>query len=186
MRLARPQNLLYFAIRRTTLQTATHRAIITMSAVIALFTAPQRAATPHRHHRVTLVAGAGLLGDRYCNTQTSFLEQPLQARATEATLIEAEAIDVFNRTHGLTLGYGELRRNIITRGVDLNALVGKRFRLGAIEFVGIELCEPCSRLARTVTALVLPHLLHRAGLRTAVLSSGDLQVGDSFTLLPKQ
>ncbi len=152
-----------------------------MSKVIAIFTAPQRAALPLSQQRVSLLSGAGIVGDRYCNSQESFLERPLQQRATEVTLIEAEAIDEFNKTRGLTLGYGELRRNIVTHGVNLNALVGRRFRLGAIEFEGIELCEPCSTLARRVTPLVLPHLVHRAGLRAAVLSSGELQVGDTFS-----
>ncbi len=154
-----------------------------MSKVLAIFTVPQRAASPLSQQRVALLSGAGIVGDRYCNTQGSFLERPLQERATEVTLIEAEAIDAFNQTCGLTLGYGDLRRNIITHGVSLNALVGRRFRLGAIEFEGIELCEPCSTLARRVTPLVLPHMVHRAGLRAAVLSSGDLQVEDKFSLV---
>lgn len=154
-----------------------------MSEVLAIFTVPQRAAPPLSHQRVALLSGAGIVGDRYCNTQESFLERPLQERATEVTLIEAEVIDAFNQACGLRLGYGDLRRNIITHGVKLNALVGKRFRLGAIEFEGIELCEPCSSLARRVTPLVLPHMVHRAGLRAAVLSSGELHVGDTFALM---
>ncbi len=153
-----------------------------MSAVIAIFTAAQRAAAPQPHHSVSMVAGAGISGDRYCNQQESFLARPQPERATEATLVEAEAIEAFNQAQGMTLGYGDLRRNIVTRGVDLNSLVGKRFYLGDIEFEGIELCEPCSSLARRVTALVLPHLVHRAGLRAAVLSSGKLQVGDRFSV----
>ncbi|MES3008200.1 MAG: MOSC domain-containing protein [Pseudomonadota bacterium] len=152
-----------------------------MSAVIAIFTAAERAAAPQPHHSVSMVAGAGISGDRHCNQQESFLARPQPERATEATLIEAEAIDAFNQTQGLALGYGDLRRNIVTRGVDLNALVGKRFHLGDIEFEGIELCEPCNSLARRITPLVLPHLVHRAGLRAAVLSSGTLQVGDRFS-----
>ena len=154
-----------------------------MSKILAIFTTPQRAALPLSQQRVSLLSGGGIVGDRYCNTQASFLERPLQERATEVTLIEAEAIDDFNQACGLNLSYGDLRRNIITHGVNLNALVGQRFRLGAIEFEGIELCEPCSTLARRVTPLVLPHMVHRAGLRAAVLSSGELQVGDMFSLL---
>lgn len=154
-----------------------------MSNVLAIFTAPQRAAAPRSQHCVSMLAGAGIVGDRYCNTQASFLDRPLQERATEVTLIEAEAIDAFNQACGLTLGYGDLRRNIVTHGVNLNALAGQRFRLGTVEFEGIELCEPCSSLARRVTSLVLPHMVHRAGLRAAVLSSGELQVGDIFALV---
>lgn len=154
-----------------------------MSKVLAIFTAPHRAAPPQSQQRVSLLSGAGIIGDRYCDTQESFLERPLQQRATEVTLIEAEAIEDFNLACGLTLGYGDFRRNIVTRGVDLNALVGKRFRLGTIEFEGIELCEPCSSLARRVTPLVLPHMVHRAGLRAAAVSSGELQLGDTFSLL---
>ncbi len=153
-----------------------------MSNVLAIFTSPLRAAAPVSQHQVSMLAGAGIAGDRYCNAQASFFERPLQERATEVTLIEAETVDTFNQAFGLTLGYGDLRRNIVTRGVNLNALAGQRFRLGAIEFEGIELCEPCSSLARRVTLLVLPHLLHRAGLRAAVISSGELLVGDTFSL----
>lgn len=153
-----------------------------MSNVLAIFIAPQRAAAPQNQSLVSMLAGAGIVGDRHCNTQESFLERSLEERATEVTLIEAEAIDAFNQACGLTLGYGDLRRNIVTRDVNLNALVGQRFRLGEIEFEGIELCEPCSTLARRVTPLVLPHMVHRAGLRAAVLSSGELRVGDTFSL----
>ncbi len=99
-------------------------------------------------------------------------------REQELTLISAEAIDAFNAQNGTHIPYIAFRRNLVTRGIDLNALVGRRFRIGNVECVGLELCEPCSKLARLVDRRVLPDLVHRGGLRAAILSRGRVAPGD--------
>lgn len=129
-----------------------------------------------------LEAGKGLVGDRYYRGAGTFSEKLSGDPKQEITLIEAEEIERFNREHGLTLGYGEIRRNLVTTGVRLNDLVGRRFRVGAAELEGIELCEPCGHLSRTVASEVLPGLVHRAGLRARVVSGAVIRPGDAVAV----
>ena len=124
---------------------------------------------------VEAVAGKGLVGDRYFGAD----EYPGQ----NVTLIEAEEIERFNDEHGQSLGLDATRRNIVTRGVRLNELVGKEFRIGDALLFGVELCEPCADLGAGLEndaiskAEIVRALVHRAGLRTDVLEGGTLEVG---------
>lgn len=99
------------------------------------------------------------------------------ARGYDLTLIEAEVLDSLTLPEGSTLGYAEARRNVVTRGIDLNALVGRRFRVGNAECVGQRLCEPCSHLERLTIKGALRGLIHRGGLRADVLSDGEVTTG---------
>ena len=114
------------------------------------------------------VAGKGLEGDRYFGHDYD----------SQVTLIEAEAIDAMAEDAGLKLEYGEARRNIVTRGVALNHLVEREFRVGEVTLRGIRLCEPCAHLAGLTTQKVLPGLVHRGGLRAQILSDGVIRTGD--------
>lgn len=124
--------------------------------------------------------GHGIVGDRYFLPQRTLEIAAAAPRKEELTIISADALDAFNAQFALEIPYGEFRRNIVTRGIDLNALVGKRFRIGEVLCEGIELCEPCSKLARTVSHLVLPHLVHRAGIRAAIFEGGQIVRGDTI------
>jgi MOSC domain-containing protein YiiM len=146
----------------------------------AIYIAPEAGATTRAVESVGIESGRGLVGDRYYNEQGTFSEKLRDNRKKEITFIESEEIEEFNRGRGLDLGPGELRRNVITRGVRLNDLVGKEFSVGGLRFRGLDLCEPCAYLAKTVNPDVLPHLVHKAGLRAAILSSGTLAVGAEF------
>jgi MOSC domain-containing protein YiiM len=96
------------------------------------------------------------------------------------TLIEIEAIEALERDYGVKLSPGDARRNIVTRGVALNHLVGKEFRVGEAVLRGIRLCEPCQHLVRlTGQEKVLPGLVHRGGLRAQVVKGGVIRVGDA-------
>ncbi|MEX2365315.1 MAG: MOSC domain-containing protein [Pseudohongiellaceae bacterium] len=130
---------------------------------------------------VVLEANAGIVDDRYHRDCGTFSKKLKDNPKREITFIEQEEIDRFNREQACRLGAGQLRRNIITRGIRLNELQGKEFRIGKLRFQGIELCEPCTYLARTVEARVLPHLTGRAGLRARILGGGQLAVGDRFS-----
>lgn len=88
----------------------------------------------------------------------------------------SEEIDKFNLTQNESLAYGDVRRNIVTQGIQLKSLIGKEFKIGPATFLGIEHCEPCAHLASTVNQKVLPHLAH-TGLRAAILKSGKIKVG---------
>ena len=126
---------------------------------------------------ITAIAGVGLEGDRYATRTGSFSAKPKPGR--QVTLIEAEAIEALGREGSLVLAPGEARRNLVTRGVALNHLVGREFTVGGVRLRGHELCEPCSDLARmTGKPQILPGLVHRGGLRAEILEGGRIRVGD--------
>ena len=124
-----------------------------------------------------LVAGQGIVGDRYYG-ETGTFSQDLPDPDHELTLIAIEEIEAFNAATGRSLGAGELRRNVVTRGIDLNALVGKEFTVGTVRVHGIRLCEPCSYLASLLGPDILPALVHKAGLRAGIVEGGTIRAGD--------
>jgi len=119
---------------------------------------------------VRAVPGKGLEGDRYFD-----LEQPEPRR--ELTLVEAEAIEAFRSEFKIDFGLDGTRRNVVTRGVPLNHLVGKEFLIGEVRARGLQLCEPCATLQRLSHPKVLPGLIHRGGLRAQILTEGTIRVG---------
>ncbi len=121
------------------------------------------------------IPGVGLEGDRYANRQGTFFKPEPDF---ELTLIEAEAIEALGREYGVELAPGEARRNVVTRGVPLNHLVGREFRIGAVKIRGIRLCEPCDHLQRLTGHPVIKGLRHRGGLRAQILSQGAIRVAD--------
>lgn len=122
-------------------------------------------------------AGRGLDGDRYAAKEGTFTPASDTARGYDLTLVEAEALDDLTLPGGESLEYAEARRNVVTRGIDLNALVGRRFRVGDVECLGQRLCEPCSHLERLTTKGTLRGLIHRGGLRADVLTDGEIATG---------
>ena len=153
--------------------------------VIAIFTASAAQAPTQSVPIAQLEAGRGTVADRYYSSEGTFSEK-LEGKGNsdwEVTLIETEEIDRFNEAHRHELGYGDFRRNIATRDIRLNSLVGKQFDIGGVKLAGIRLCEPCATLAATVTESVLPGLLGRGGLRARVLNGGQVSVGDAIDAL---
>ena len=128
----------------------------------------------------TLVAGKGILGDRYHLMSSNILAKGKSAPLNHITFIAKEELDAFLKRHDTKLGHGEFRRNLITSGIDLNALVHKEFRVGTALCRGVELCEPCQVLSRTVYNAVIPELVHRAGLRAIILEDGEVKLGDTI------
>src|SRR5207237_6925687 len=122
------------------------------------------------------IPGVGLEGDRYALRQGTFFK-PLPD--FELTLIEGEAVEALRRDYDVDLDSGEIRRNLVTRGVPLNHLVGREFRIGEVRIRGIRLCEPCSHLEALTGCPVIKGLRHRGGLRAQILSEGTIHVGDS-------
>ena len=121
---------------------------------------------------VRAIPGRGLEGDRYFDNK---------GRAPEAkrelTLIEAEAIEALKRELDVDYSLSDSRRNVVTRGVPLNHLVGKEFWVGDVKARGIMLCEPCAHLQKLTIKQVLPGLIHRGGLRAEILTEGTIRVG---------
>jgi len=127
---------------------------------------------------VRAVAGKGLQGDRYLNQTGKFSDRPGPAR--QLTLIELESLEALQRENATTLSPLESRRNIVTRGVPLNHLVDRRFRLGEVVARGIRLCEPCEYLEEITQKKVISGLMHRGGLRAEILEGGTVRIGDSI------
>jgi MOSC domain-containing protein YiiM len=115
-------------------------------------------------------AGKGLEGDRHFHEDGAPPGQAL-------TLVEAEVVDEVG------LAPGETRRQVTVRGVDLNALVGRRFLVGQVECFGVELCEPCSHLESMTRAGIIKELVHRAGINADIVTGGTIHLGDSVTEL---
>ncbi len=124
--------------------------------------------------------GKGIEGDRYFDGTGTFSEKLKGRPDFEVTLIESEELARFNAEHLLALGLGDLRRNVITRGVRLNDLVGRQFTVGGVTLEGVRLCEPCAHLATVATPLVLPAMVGRAGLRARVVTAGVVRAGDAI------
>jgi MOSC domain-containing protein YiiM len=144
--------------------------------VEAIFIAPSARAPMQRLEAVSAIAGKGLEGDRYAAGSGTF--SVAGGRGNEVTLIAGEVLDALALPDGPALSGAEARRNIVTRGVDLNALVGRRFRIGELELIGRRRCEPCAHLQRLTRPGVLRALVHRGGLRADLLDSGSVRIGD--------
>jgi MOSC domain-containing protein YiiM len=125
--------------------------------------------------RAVAVAGRGLEGDRYAAGAGTFSTPG--ARGHDLTLIAAESLDGLALPDGEPLAYADARRNVVTRGIDLDALIGRRFRVGDAECLGQRRCEPCAHLERLTKPGTLRGLVHRGGLRADVIADGTIEVG---------
>ncbi len=124
------------------------------------------------------VPGKGLEGDRYFNREGTYSDRHGPDR--EVTLIEIETIEALERDYKLKLSPGDARRNIVTRNVALNHLVGREFQVGEVTLRGIRLNEPCNHLAGLTHDKVKQGLVHRGGLRAQILSEGIIRLGDTI------
>jgi MOSC domain-containing protein YiiM len=126
-----------------------------------------------------LQAGRGVVGDRYHAGAGKFSAKLMTKGEGDwqLTLVEAEELDRFVAAEELDFCHSDFRRNIVTRGIRLNPLVGKRFVMDGVELEGIRLCEPCAYLAGVLSERLLPAMVGRAGLRARILTSGTITVG---------
>src|SRR6266853_3679936 len=146
--------------------------------VVAINIAPSAEAPMQSVDEARAVPGRGLEGDRYFFRQGTFYK-PQPDR--ELTLVEAEAIEAFRDDFKVDFDLSATRRNVVTRGVPLNHLVGKEFWIGDVKARGLRLCEPCSHLQRLSHPKVLPGLVHRGGLRAQILIEGTIRLGELIT-----
>lgn len=149
--------------------------------IVAIHVSTSEGGAPQALEEASLVADQGIVGDRYFQADGGRAQASL-------SLVESEQVDRFNAACGLRIDPAETRRNVVTRGVSLNDLVGKQFSLGAVRVEGVELCEPCrylgERLASThgggdlTPARIVAALTHRGGLRARIIGSGTIRPGD--------
>jgi hypothetical protein len=141
--------------------------------VAAILTAPDAESPLARVEQAQAVAGRGLEGDRYYEGRGTFSGP---GHGYQLTLVEAEILD------SIDLPWEQARRNIVTRGIALNALVGHRFAVGSIECVGRRLAEPCAHLEKLTRSGLLRPLVHRAGLRADIVKGGSISTGDQVVV----
>lgn len=149
-----------------------------MGHVEHIHVAPYESAPMQPVHEVEAVKGVGLVGDRKANHTAN---DPIPGR--EVTLVEAESLEMLSRDHGIDLPPGGTRRNITTRGVRLNELVGKTFRVGEVTMTGVKLCEPCQHLQEMTGKPVIKPLTHKAGIRAMLVRGGVIRTGDAVELV---
>jgi MOSC domain-containing protein YiiM len=145
--------------------------------VEAIYISPEAGVLPTAVESVAAVAGRGLEGDRYFRDAGTFSDEP-RSNGRDITLVEAEAVEGLARDTGIELEPAETRRNVVTRGIALNDLVGRSFMVGKVECLGRRLCDPCSHLEKLTQPGVLKGLVERGGLRADVVGGGAIRVGD--------
>jgi hypothetical protein len=145
-----------------------------IGSVEGILTAREAESPLARVDSVTAVVGRGLEGDRYWAGHGTFSGV---GRGYQLTLVEAEALEA------VELSWEHSRRNIVTRGIGLNSLVGHRFTVGPVECVGRRLAEPCAHLEKLTRPGLIRPLVHRAGLRADIVVGGRIAVGDRVSAI---
>ena len=126
----------------------------------------------------TAFAGSGLDGDRYRNGTGFYSQVPTDPGARELTLIAEEALAEVIAETGIQIPLHEHRRNITTRGIDVDALLGQQFRIGDVICEGVRACPPCNHLDELTGKPLLKPLARRGGLRARIVTGGELRIGD--------
>jgi len=149
--------------------------VVELLAVAPLAEAPMQLV---QHARA--LAGRGLEGDRYANGSGTFSPRGAHRPGYELTLIAAEVVEDLT-TRDAALDFASTRRNVLTRGIDVNALVGRDFTIGDVRCRGLRLAEPCAHLERLHGPGLLRPLIHRGGLRADIVSDGDIRQGSTIS-----
>src|SRR3954454_6011344 len=150
--------------------------------VLQLWTTPEAAAPMVRSTSVRALAGVGLAGDRYALGGGTWAAYPLQEK--QLTLIDAEEVAAVAREVGVPLTPGLTRRNVVTRGIALPALVGRYFAVGDVLLFGSKRCPPCTHLERLTGFRLVKALAARGGVNAAVFAGGTVAEGDVVRPVP--
>ena len=126
-------------------------------------------------HSIEVLANKGIVGDRHFHESNDPYNQ--------LSLIESENIDDYNIKFGLNIPYIDFRRNVVTKGIKLNDLIGKKLKVGNVELVAIELCRPCRHLTEMLAQKnILKEFMRKGGLRCQILTSSKINIGDKIEL----
>lgn len=151
--------------------------------LVAIFTGPASGEPMVDLASVEATVACGLAGDRYATNIA--LHDRGYTKIRHVTLIEEETVAALKRDHEIDVRPSLLRRNLLTRGVPLAHLVGRRFRIGHVVLEGTELAEPCRYLADLIGKPVAEPLVHRGGIRAEIVTGGTLRTGDEITPLER-
>ncbi len=129
-----------------------------------------------RVNSIEVLANKGIVGDRHFHDYNDPYNQ--------LSLIESENIDEYNITFGLNIPYIDFRRNIVTKGIKLNDLIGKKLKIGNTEVEVLDLCRPCRHLTEMLDQKnILKEFIRKGGLRCQILSSSKINVGDKIEII---
>ena len=124
---------------------------------------------------IEVITDKGVVGDRHFKDYND--------PYCQLSLIESENIDQYNTKYGLNISYVDFRRNIITKEIKLNNLIGKKFFIGKVEVEGIDLCRPCRHLTEILKQEnILKEFLRKGGLRCKILTSSKINIGDKIKI----
>ena len=147
-----------------------------MSEVFKLGITTKNNQTINEVSSIEVLSNKGIIGDRHFREFNDPYNQ--------LSFIESENIDYYNLKYGLNFPYVDFRRNVVTKGIQLNELVGKKFLVGDVELEGIDLCRPCRHLTEVLNQdNILKEFLRRGGLRCQILSSSSIKLGDKIVIL---
>jgi MOSC domain-containing protein YiiM len=147
-----------------------------MSEVFKIGTTKKKNQDISEIQQISLLAGKGIIGDRYFHEYSDARNQ--------LTLIESENINYYNKRFNLNIPYINFRRNIVTKGIELNNLVGKELLINQTKVKGVDLCRPCKPLQQNLGQdNIIKEFLRKGGLRCEILVSGNIKIGDEIKTL---
>ncbi len=149
--------------------------------VVGIYVAESGGAQPVSRERATALAGKGLEGDRYANGTGFYSARPTTPGAREVTLIDRQSVEAAYASIAHPVDFASTRRNIVTEGVHLRGLIGKRFTIGNAICEGVRDCPPCNHLEELTGLKLLKPLVDTGGLRARVVIGGEIVVGDPIT-----
>jgi MOSC domain-containing protein YiiM len=151
--------------------------------VVAIHVAAAKGKPMQALGEAQVVAGRGITSDRYAEQRGFYSPRPAEDGGRELTLFEAEVLDALARDFAIELGAHEHRRNVTTRGVRLDDLLGQQFRIGSVVCQGVRPCTPCEYLQGLTGKPILTPLVDHGGLRARVLEGGTIRPGDPIALV---
>ena len=147
-----------------------------MSKVIRLGIAKKNNQKIQEVEKIELLSGKGVIGDRHFDENNDVRNQ--------VTLIESENIDYYNNKFKTDYSYLDFRRNVVTKGIQLNDLIGKKLLIGSVKMLGHDLCRPCKHLEETLKGQdIIKEFLRRGGLRCEILNSGTVNIADEIKIV---
>jgi MOSC domain-containing protein YiiM len=153
---------------------------ITMGKVAGIFIGKVAGEPMQTIDEAMAIAGSGLDGDRYANKSGFYSDTPTVDGARELTLIAEEAIAAVVAHTTIPFSAIESRRNILTSGIDLDSLIGKRFALGGAVCEGVRSCPPCNHLESLIEKAVMRPLARSGGIRARIVQGGVIRIGDDI------
>ena len=147
-----------------------------MSKVLKIGITPLNNKKINEVSKIEVLADQGIKGDRHF--------QEFNDPYCQLSLIESENIDYYNLKYGLNIPYLDFRRNIVTRGIELNSLIGKKILIGKVKVEGVDLCRPCKHLSEVLNQNnIIKEFIRRGGLRCQILTSSEININDEIKIL---